>query len=75
MIDDGVKGQGLDEEEVKVADIAIHMMEALERGDELAKRAALSPTFAYVESEVSLSGATSPGPEATVEPTELDDEA
>ena len=72
MIDDGVKGQGIDEEDVRVADIAIHMIEALERGDELATRAALSPTFAYVESEVSLSGATSPGPEANVEPADED---
>ncbi len=59
MIDDGVKGQGVDEDEVKVADIAIHMLEALEKGDELAHQAALSPSFAYVESNVSLGGTTS----------------
>jgi len=58
MIDDGVKGQGLDEDAVQVADIAIHMIEALERGDEIAKQAALSPTFAYVESNVSLGSPT-----------------
>ena len=52
MIDDGVKGQGVDEDEVKVADIAIHMIEALERGDELAAQHALSPKF--VESPVSI---------------------
>ena len=30
MIDDGVKAQGVEEDEVKVADIAIHLMDALE---------------------------------------------
>jgi hypothetical protein len=33
MIDDGVKGEGVDEDEVKVADIAMHLVEALERGE------------------------------------------
>ena len=31
MIDDGVKGAGKDEDEVKVADISMHLLEALER--------------------------------------------
>ena len=51
MIDDGVKGQGVAEEDVKVADIAIHMLEALERGDEIAAQEAMSPIF---ESPVSI---------------------
>jgi Fe-S oxidoreductase len=33
MIDDGVKGEGLDDDDVKVADIAMHLLEALERGE------------------------------------------
>jgi len=33
MIDDGVKGEGLDEDAVKVADISMHVLEALERGE------------------------------------------
>jgi Fe-S oxidoreductase len=33
MIDDGVKGAGKDEDEVKVADISMHLLEALERGE------------------------------------------
>ena len=33
MIDDGVKGEGVDEEQVKVADIAMHVLEAVERGE------------------------------------------
>jgi Fe-S oxidoreductase len=32
MIDDGVKGEGVDEDEVKVADIAIHLVDAIEAG-------------------------------------------
>jgi Fe-S oxidoreductase/nitrate reductase gamma subunit len=31
MLDDGVKGQGKEEDEVRVADISIHLLEALER--------------------------------------------
>jgi len=33
MIDDGVKGEGVDEEQVKVGDIALHMIEAIEAGE------------------------------------------
>jgi Fe-S oxidoreductase len=33
MIDDGVKAQGVEDDEVKVADIAMHLVEALERGE------------------------------------------
>ena len=51
MIDDGVRGEGVADDEVKVADIAIHMLEALERGDALAEHQALSPV---VESPVSI---------------------
>jgi Fe-S oxidoreductase/nitrate reductase gamma subunit len=34
MMDDGVKGAGKDDDEVKVADIAQHLLEAIERGDQ-----------------------------------------
>jgi Fe-S oxidoreductase/nitrate reductase gamma subunit len=33
MIDDGVKGEGVDEEQVKVGDIAMHVLEALENAE------------------------------------------
>jgi len=33
MIDDGVKSQGLEDEDLKVADIAMHLLEALETGE------------------------------------------
>jgi Fe-S oxidoreductase len=33
MIDDGVKGQGVEDDEVKVADIAIHVLEAIENAE------------------------------------------
>ena len=32
MIDDGVKGAGVEDDEVKVADIAMHLLEAIETG-------------------------------------------
>ncbi len=34
MIDDGVKSQGLEEEDVKVADISMHLLEAIEKGEQ-----------------------------------------
>ena len=52
MIDDGVKSQGVNDDDVKVADIAIHMLEALERGDQIAEQNALNPVM--VESSVSI---------------------
>src|SRR6187549_369941 len=33
MLDDGVKGHGVDEDQVKVADIAIHLLDAIEAGE------------------------------------------
>jgi Fe-S oxidoreductase/nitrate reductase gamma subunit len=33
MIDDGVKAQGIEDDQVKVADIAMHLLEALENAD------------------------------------------
>ena len=33
MLDDGVKGAGKDESEIKVADIAIHLLDAIENGE------------------------------------------
>ena len=33
MLDDGVKGAGVEDDEVKVADIAIHLVDALEQGE------------------------------------------
>jgi Fe-S oxidoreductase len=36
MLDDGVKGAGKEENEVKVADISIHLLDAIENGERLA---------------------------------------
>ena len=33
MLDDGVKGQGVEEDQIKVADIAIHLLDAIENGE------------------------------------------
>jgi Fe-S oxidoreductase len=35
MLDDGVKAQGLDESQVRVADISMHLLEAIEAGERL----------------------------------------
>ncbi|MEM7275388.1 MAG: heterodisulfide reductase-related iron-sulfur binding cluster [Actinomycetota bacterium] len=35
MMDDGVKGHGVEEDEVRVADIAMHLLEAIEEGDRI----------------------------------------
>ncbi|MFM7068512.1 MAG: heterodisulfide reductase-related iron-sulfur binding cluster [Actinomycetes bacterium] len=37
MIDDGVKAQGVEEEQVKVGDLAMHVLEALENAEPLAQ--------------------------------------
>ncbi len=34
MIDDGVKSQGNEEDELKVADISMHLLEAIEEGEQ-----------------------------------------
>ncbi len=39
MLDDGVKAAGLDESEVRVADISMHLLEAIERGEQEAASA------------------------------------
>jgi hypothetical protein len=33
MLDDGVKAAGADEDQVKVGDIAMHLLEAIEAGE------------------------------------------
>ncbi|HYN30985.1 MAG TPA: hypothetical protein VES40_00035, partial [Ilumatobacteraceae bacterium] len=33
MLDDGVKGAGYEEDQVRVADISIHLLEAIEAGE------------------------------------------
>jgi Fe-S oxidoreductase len=40
MIDDGVKAQGKEEDEVRVADIAMHLLDAIERGERAGSSAA-----------------------------------
>jgi Fe-S oxidoreductase/nitrate reductase gamma subunit len=39
MIDDGVKANGVEEEEVKVADVSIHLLDALEKADQATQHA------------------------------------
>jgi len=49
MIDDGVKGEGVEEDDVKVGDIALHLLEAIEAGE------------AATETAVSIGVSTSAG--------------
>jgi Fe-S oxidoreductase len=55
MIDDGVKGEGVEEDEVMVADIAMHLLDAIEQGEAAAESAMvadlLTPTSARVTAE------------------------
>jgi Fe-S oxidoreductase len=44
MLDDGVKAAGIEEEEVRVADIAMHLLEALETRDEERAREMAAPS-------------------------------
>ena len=43
MLDDGVKGAGVEEDQVRVADISIHLLEAIEAGDTAAERRLETP--------------------------------
>ena len=45
MIDDGVKAQGIEDTEVKVADIAMHVLDAIEEGERRAKAQAMTTSF------------------------------
>jgi hypothetical protein len=44
MLDDGVKGAGVEEDQVRVADISIHLLEAIQAGE--AKRHQATPPLA-----------------------------
>jgi len=50
MLDDGVKGAGKEEHEVKVADISIHLLDAIENGERL-RAASSAPLSAPVAVE------------------------
>jgi hypothetical protein len=50
MLDDGVKGAGKEEHEVKVADISIHLLDAIENGERI-RAAGSAPLSAPVAGE------------------------
>ena len=56
MLDDGVKGAGVEDDQVKVGDIAIHLLEAIENGE----RALANPGSPLIEA----AGSSSPTPVA-----------
>ena len=55
MIDDGIKGEGVEDDEVMVADIAMHLLEAIEEGEAKAEanlgNTLLKPTSERVTAE------------------------
>lgn len=55
MMDDGVKGAGVEEDEVKVADISIHLLDAIEQGE--AKFQAGDAPLLHGESGIPAGGA------------------
>lgn len=54
MMDDGVKAAGIDEDQVKVADVAVHVLDAIESRDQQRTEAATAPMTA-------TGGASDPG--------------
>lgn len=54
MIDDGVKGEGVEESEVMVADIAMHLLEAIEEGEAhaAANNPAMKPAAERIRGDV-----------------------
>ena len=65
MLDDGVKGQGKDEEEVRVADISIHLLDALERPTSGATGARRNPSR-----EIRIGGGAGIDTDTQVEPAD-----
>ena len=45
MIDDGVKAQGVEDDEVKVADIAMHVLDAIEEGERRSQAQSMTTSF------------------------------
>jgi hypothetical protein len=45
MIDDGVKAQGVEDDEVKVADIAMHVLDAIEEGERRTQAQTMTTSF------------------------------
>ena len=79
MIDDGVKGEGVEEDEVLVADISMHLLEAIEAGEAKATAVALKPTSLRVTEDVlegplgfGMHGATDNDADGEVDGDEVD---
>ncbi|HAP78572.1 MAG TPA: iron-sulfur protein [Acidimicrobiaceae bacterium] len=73
MLDDGVKAAGADDDKVKVADIAIHVLDALEQGERrlAAQETPLAVTTPVVVSPVSRGAAPAPAPVAVADNLKL----
>jgi hypothetical protein len=69
MLDDGVKGQGKEEEEVRVADISIHLLDAIERPTAPANGGGPRRNVAD-EEPIRIGGAAGLDTDTSVEPSE-----
>jgi Fe-S oxidoreductase len=69
MLDDGVKGQGKEEEEVRVADISIHLLDAIERPTAPANGSGPRRNVAD-EEPIRIGGAAGLDTDTQVEPSE-----
>ena len=69
MLDDGVKAAGKEEEEVRVADISMHLLEAIERGEREAVVGVPSFITDNVASELTIRGRAGGGSPAGTTPT------
>ena len=54
MIDDGVKGEGIEEDEVKVADIAMHLLDAIEQGEAVVESAQVAQLLTPTDQRVNV---------------------
>jgi hypothetical protein len=68
MLDDGVKAAGVEDDQVKVADLAIHLLDAIEAGESAFEHPA-APLNAPLETPLRVPGPTASSSAATSSPT------
>ncbi|MEQ8437900.1 MAG: (Fe-S)-binding protein [Ilumatobacter fluminis] len=74
MLDDGVKAAGKDDDEVKVADLAIHVLDAIEEGERMAAKqeAHLNKPFTEPVRGIAAHGVGTPAPADEVGETPIE---
>jgi hypothetical protein len=59
MLDDGVKGAGIEDDQIKVADLSIHLLDAIEAGERTRPNEDEAPLRADLQSPLTVSDSTS----------------